>query len=1268
MNQFPVPSSWQEFEQICLEFLREVWNRPELALYASRGQGQHGVDIVDPVHVDDLWVAQCKHVAAHLVLKPEDIRKEVGKALTYPQTIKKYALCTTSRKDRALEDEVMRINKEHAEKGLFTIELMYWEEMAAELEHRPILAKRLFKTSLAGVQSVLQEEMAPLKATVDKIATSAGSDAIDKQLALVTQLMEQFDFSSALAILKNLKTTVFDRMTGLQRFRCLTNIGTIEINSGNSAAISLFLDAYKEWPTHEKAVAHKAFAEFNLGDRKKAWSTLQEGVKNDPTNVNTAAAYILYAPETKDMGALLVSISETIRDHIRVVGAVAHRYLDQEEYEKAITWAKKMARDPKSQAEALYVEARATQLSAQPGDPRDELQRLNERRKMTEAVSLYDKAVPIFESQGARLMAIQAMLYQLDAAKYLDDMPLFARIAEGGLQLARTQKHTISEARFLQARSQMNTHKGDHEEALPDAEAAHSLSDALDIHLIYAYALWNRNHTGDREKARNELLGVFDKLTGSNLEEAADLVIRSFTREKNWSSAEEALLMAEGSGLDSARATLYRAEIIKSKGDLESAKEQALLSRDQLSASSSTSTRRLLGTLLDQLELSEDAANVIEPLASKEILSEDTRDFLNYLLKSGKDADFLKQAEDLRTAGVKDRVVLNAQVQLSMRYDPEKALQLIEEGIAWSPDAPWLRVWRSHLGVHLHRPELVTLTLKDVPSVDAVEFKHVYPTVEALVQNGLLNDAVEYAYRCLHRFPKESAVHAALIRSVLLSDDEKLDLPTPDEVIPGCVVEYIEDGSDMSNFVIIDDDVPDVFPGIIKSSSVIAKALLGHKKDDTIVLVSGVQDRVAKIKNIFNTYVYRMQQSLASWQLLFPDEPFVQQIRVKTSEETGQLDIEPMLKILTARAENTVRLDELYKAGAIPIGLLSHAMNRSIFDVMAHLAYEEGMFVNCAMVTDESHDSAFAKLCEAKGLVLDMTALWTLGNLGLSELLVKIPIPLIIAPEVLDALQEKIDALDVKKGKTSMAKDGEKIALIERTPDQIAEERNKWESITALVRKHCRVGTSLSLAQLPLKEREQLQKFTGQKGLTSVAAADDSGFLFWTDDRIQELIGKQFFKVDRVWTQVVLEWLQDLGKLPEQSYYRASAQLNAYNYSGTGVKAETVLEAGRFSNWDAHSLLLQKNLSILNDPAISQVNTLIIALNFLVTVSQEVDSHEKRQALVQQLLETLNKRPDGVSLIQGLMNRLPQTATFDPVGFKRMQDIIQAWLKAKLII
>lgn len=164
MRQYPAPKTEQEFERFCVEFLRRYWNKPGLHLYAKRGEGQNGVDIVDQVDVTDLHAAQCKHHEETKNITPKEISDEVAKAVKFPQQIRLYGICTTAKKSAEAQNRVMEINRTHASQNLFKVQLIYWEEVESFLDHNPSLVELLSVTSAAGVRSVIRDELAASEA------------------------------------------------------------------------------------------------------------------------------------------------------------------------------------------------------------------------------------------------------------------------------------------------------------------------------------------------------------------------------------------------------------------------------------------------------------------------------------------------------------------------------------------------------------------------------------------------------------------------------------------------------------------------------------------------------------------------------------------------------------------------------------------------------------------------------------------------------------------------------------------------------------------------------------------------------------------------------------------------------------------------------------------------------------------------------------------------------------------------------------------------
>lgn len=141
---FPPPQNESEFERLCLRLLRVHWNCPRLELYARRGEKQNGIDIIDLSGSSPLRAAQCKCYEAWKTLPPAEIEEEVRKAKTFPEPLRTYAILTTAKVSGPAQQTIRRLNLEHAQAGLFQIELLTWDQIKDLLHQYPQVAHEFY--------------------------------------------------------------------------------------------------------------------------------------------------------------------------------------------------------------------------------------------------------------------------------------------------------------------------------------------------------------------------------------------------------------------------------------------------------------------------------------------------------------------------------------------------------------------------------------------------------------------------------------------------------------------------------------------------------------------------------------------------------------------------------------------------------------------------------------------------------------------------------------------------------------------------------------------------------------------------------------------------------------------------------------------------------------------------------------------------------------------------------------------------------------------
>jgi hypothetical protein len=160
-SKLPIPRSWEEFEDICADVLKRIWQDPYVTRNGRTGQAQNGVDIFGcPKHLNAqattpvFAVAQCKAVEA---LSLDEVKTEVTKAERFAPVPAEYLLLTTLSRDVSLQAAVRETS------WPFSVRLMFWEDLSLELSGHSDLLKKHFPawaTASVGAQDVISRVLA----------------------------------------------------------------------------------------------------------------------------------------------------------------------------------------------------------------------------------------------------------------------------------------------------------------------------------------------------------------------------------------------------------------------------------------------------------------------------------------------------------------------------------------------------------------------------------------------------------------------------------------------------------------------------------------------------------------------------------------------------------------------------------------------------------------------------------------------------------------------------------------------------------------------------------------------------------------------------------------------------------------------------------------------------------------------------------------------------------------------------------------------------
>lgn len=144
MGRYKIPklTGWNDFEDLCCEIWKNIWDDYNVQRVGRSGQRQNGVDIAFLSENGEMKVIQCKNVEK---LTPKDIDDEIKKAQEFEPKICSLTFATSLDRDVKLTSHVLKKSQENFKKGLFEINIWFWEDICDELIKNRDLTKRFFR-------------------------------------------------------------------------------------------------------------------------------------------------------------------------------------------------------------------------------------------------------------------------------------------------------------------------------------------------------------------------------------------------------------------------------------------------------------------------------------------------------------------------------------------------------------------------------------------------------------------------------------------------------------------------------------------------------------------------------------------------------------------------------------------------------------------------------------------------------------------------------------------------------------------------------------------------------------------------------------------------------------------------------------------------------------------------------------------------------------------------------------------------------------------
>lgn len=1263
--RYPTPQNAADFERLCLQLLRKYWDCSTLELFGRSGEKQQGIDILDFSGVDQLKAAQCKLKETSKPLRAIEVRTEAETAALFTPKLSHFAILTTARISTQTQRVLLEINQEHRKAGLFSVELIAWDQLQDLLDAFPEVAEEFYPPSskilVTRVEQSQQDVSESIRDLSKALTISSDKDsrnALDREIDECKETLSRHEYQLARLLTQRLLSKHAQGLENRQRSRLLSILAAAYVGEGQTDnALPLLLQAKQLDPDDENTCKNEALSYLLAGEKDKAFELATQYRSSFPNSPGIASVWVNAAPDGTPAEELEAAINKPLQKDAELAVALARRFLLAEHFDRAKQHARTATESPKPWSTAWIVYGQALSMSAvlEEGtgakDP-----------DLGEAEAAFSRAIEtattenVDAAQAAALIGrAQVRLLRGNTAGHKADVESAYRLCPNDPMVLRERAHLLN--------------------ASGDVDTAIQLMRAAGTRPDMQYGLATLLQHRGREEDLREASGILKQLvcTYQNgppkffervLTEALDVLAKTESFDEADALIEEARPKLAAADYHTIRG---RAEILKGRRDEAFMSADAALALLNSDASSPASSKDYLAGLLAELGRHKEAVELWKPLVRPGDPGSGSKKLLASAYKANQYSFIAEFCGACRKAGVYDPVVLDYELTVLEKYNFPEAVAALRDYLSQNPTDKIVRLRLSILGLRLRREELVSSHMEDLPSVETVQPQYGHAVVQVLKSTHQGEQAVSYAYDLLRRNFSDPDAHKAMMFA-LAPFPEKVELKAPDVVQPGVAVAFIEDGESQVRWFVIEDIAqPEPKLNEIGPSHALFRQMEGKRVGDRFALAEGaISNRMAKISQILHKAVYRYQETLREWQVRFPEIPAIESFKVQVEDlPESKSDLSPILDTIRKHSDRVAEIQRIYREQLIPLNVVATALGKSPAETVVALALSDDGIVRSSFGTSDERNSALEALSTCGTIVLELSAIVTLAELGLTDFLSKIGKPIVVTQATIRVLRE------LSADKSMFAADG---GSVSRIGDQFAfqeitaqDHRQMSERILGIVKRiesSAKLTSGMLLAALDSDRREILEKALGIHGGEAVVTAAQPSFLLWTDDVVLGQFAVQQFGARRIWTQLLLQWAASNGLLEPEKFFEATAKLVGWNYHFTSLNPEAVRKAGELAEWFTSRWPLKQVIDQFGSVEVEFNGNVQLFLHTLLLLHQSQAAIDASASTVTAMLDKIGNLENGPQAIEAIASSIDRLFGVNLLGRDAAAAKLDAWLRS----
>lgn len=1297
--QVPPPSNWQDFESLCCDLWRAIWKDPNTQKNGRQGQPQHGVDIFGKPDQGNLWAGvQCKgkDKYADKSITENEVETEVEKAKSFSPPLSQFVIATSGKRDVSIQELARKITEKHLGMGLFSVHVWCWEDIVGRLEEFPhIIAEYYpglsidFKALKKEIDEVKENTQAILENTGDikssmlsipnnlvildmpsyvdissTILTSEHQAEIDHS----RDLLKNYNPVEALDYLEGLKSRIWSSAQPIVKYRILTNIGAAKgLLNRHQESARLLIEALQYNPDDEKALCNAALGYLLLGILDQAVVYANKVLKTNPSNGKAYSVIVRAASDDESLDEIVARVPEPYRSAPEVANAISYLFRKKENFPESRKWLETAIDNDATDSPELKADLGTVLMKLVTDDQSTffGIQINDEKRaQIAKSIELLTSAWNRVANTSIRDLRLDWIANRGLAKRLFGDLDGAIEDIETALEADR------SDPAYSKYMAMLLREKGENGKAIT------LLTEIIESGALPEAALLLGEVLREENKFPEAIEIIKKLLEGDSVEaikeEACRLLIRLYIDTKDFPNAKDVLSSLQSKDPANISYLVDAARIAAMSGERDEA--LSLLTKAKNHINGSTTFRQLL-EIADEfyaIKEFEEAAFTYERIVDKTLDTPLSRRLLNSYYRAGELNKALEICKNLQMKyGVLEYVSEMESAIYEEIGDLPKAKEICKTYLGSFPDDSGMKLRLAVINLRSNDLKELDEFLDSPFDIQHLPLDHRLQFAGLLAARNRYRKAFEVIYETRRTFYSSADAHLKYMGFFLEREKDVCDWLNITQVGVDTAVCIEEDSHGREWYIIEDRKDADKSRREFDLNHPLVKKMLGKTVGDDIVTIDSPYSKVTgKIVEIKSKYVYAFQESLSSFEKLFPDATGAWKVKVGIPAKEGALPegFETVFDEVSRQHERALEVERFYREGKLTIGAFANLIGRSVLDVWGGLINNPDLGVICCIGSTEERILASSAVAEGVKLIADAVSIMTLHLISAGDVIVERFGKLGVAQSTVDLFSHTIDERKgiQSKGFMVVSKEGDKFVRQEISAEDIKRNLEHLEKVTGWVNINCEIIPCKAALNVKREQRQQLEKMIGSSFIETILIASEPEAILYSDDELLRSLAKREFNTDGVWTQVLLTKCLDEGILDRGNYSEMVIQLANHSYRHTSIDAYVLIEAAKQSGWSPrppYTIVLKA----LGGQYSNESSALIVGTKFLYELWKQPILAQQRDQTILALLDAITFKRNPRVIMAKLRKLLERRFYLIPLALKDAVSVMNIWEKTHII-